>query len=154
MFFDKFSSYLGYISEEHNEEPWFLDVLKLWSHQSKHDQAIEQDCEPVVGEDHLHDQGRPDPVDLLEMVVAVEQRQTSYKRHHHQLHRGPGRLGSLVLVLTGLGRVEDLLTIPITVFAPNREDTDKKGQGGHNDLPRLGRTKLPVASKNFSNPGG
>ena len=53
MFFDKFSSYLGYISEEHNEEPWLLDILKLWSHQSKHDQAIEQDCEPVVGKDHL-----------------------------------------------------------------------------------------------------
>ena len=37
MFFDKFSSYLRYISEEHNEEPWLLHILKLWSHQSKHD---------------------------------------------------------------------------------------------------------------------
>ena len=97
MFINRFSSYLGYISEEHNEEPRLLDILKLWSHQSKHDQAIEQDCEPVVGEDHLHDQGRSDPVDLLEMVVAVEQRQTSYyKSYHNQLQCGPGRLGTLV----------------------------------------------------------
>ena len=30
---------LGDVGEEHDQEPGLLDVLKLWAHESKHDQA-------------------------------------------------------------------------------------------------------------------
>ena len=91
-------------------------------------------------------------MDLLEVVVAVEEREASDEGHHHKLHSCPRRLGRLVLTSTGLGTVEAILTSTITVFAPNCEDTDKEGQCSHNDLPRLGRTELSVASEHFSDP--
>ena len=107
--------HLGDVGEEHDQEPGLLHILKLGAHQSKHDQAghntfsmmlfvittmtrqnvsppIEQHSEPVVSQGDFHDEGGADPVHLLQVVVAVQQRQAPDKRHHHQLHRGPGLL--------------------------------------------------------------
>ena len=52
---------------------------------------VEEDSEPVVSKDDFHDERGADPVDLLEVVVAVEQGQAPDEGHHHQLHQAPGR---------------------------------------------------------------
>ena len=108
--------HLGDVCEEHDQEPRLLHILKLGAHQSKHDQAgdntfsvllfvviiimtwqnvsppIEQHSEPVVSQGDFHDEGGSDTVHLLQVVVAVQQRQAPDERHHHQLHRRPGLL--------------------------------------------------------------
>ena len=35
------------------------------------------------------------------------------------------------------------------MFAPDSEDADQEGQGGHNHLPGLGGAELPVAPEHF-----
>ena len=52
---------------------------------------VQEDGEPVIGQDDFHDERGSDPVHLLEVVIAVEQGQAPDEGHHHQLHQGPGR---------------------------------------------------------------
>lgn len=52
---------------------------------------VQEDGEPVIGQDDFHDERGADPVHLLEVVIAVEEGQAPDEGHHHQLHQGPGR---------------------------------------------------------------
>ena len=75
--------HFGDVSEEHDEEPGLLNIVKLWANKSKHDQAIKQHGEAEVGQGYLHDEGGAHPVHLLKMVIAVQEGQAPDECHHH-----------------------------------------------------------------------
>ena len=109
---------------------------------------VEEDSEPVIGQDDFHDQGGAHAVNLLEVVIAVEQRQAADEGHHHQLHQAPGRgLGARAGAHRGL--VTRVLPVLLTMFAPDSEDADEEGEGGHDDLPGLGGAELSVAPEHL-----
>ena len=80
------SDFYLHIHEEKDHEPWVVEKPDLhggWGSEAGGNQEEEDEGEGQIGGRDLHDEGRTQPVDLLETIVTVEHGQTPEKNMQH-----------------------------------------------------------------------